>query len=182
MRGIFKGSKPFLMHAVSGCARGCACGGCLGTLRHPRPRKMVPSFFLPEIHAPKVGAKINSLLILPPRGFFYTLRVNEPHMGHPFAPPLMLGTPNSLHRNPATPVFGRLLTPAPFQCPKPNEEPCFTGRECFNSKLKCDGGEPDCSDGSDESTLACGGITGNVHLAPRPPACLGSASVRAHAT
>ena len=45
-----------------------------------------------------------------------------------------------------------------FECPKETEEPCFTGRQCFKSKLKCDGGEPDCADGSDESTLVCSSI------------------------
>ena len=46
-------------------------------------------------------------------------------------------------------------TAPPFECVNADEEPCFTGRQCFKSKHKCDGGPPDCDDGSDESTLAC---------------------------
>ena len=48
--------------------------------------------------------------------------------------------------------------PTRFECPNANEEACATGRQCFRSKLKCDGGQPDCADGSDESTLVCNGL------------------------
>ena len=48
--------------------------------------------------------------------------------------------------------------PTLFECPNANEEPCDTGRQCYNSKLRCDGGQPDCADGSDESTVACTGL------------------------
>lgn len=42
-----------------------------------------------------------------------------------------------------------------FEWPEANEEACATGRQCFRSRLKCDGGQPDCRDGSDETALAC---------------------------
>ena len=67
---------------------------------------------------------------------------------------------------PTTPV-GDVPTPSPepptpFECPNANEEACATGRECFRSKLKCDGSMPDCADGSDESTLACSSLLAQV--------------------
>ena len=60
----------------------------------PGPGKMVPTLFffvLPEIHAPKVGPKIDSLLILHPHGFFYTLRVNESQIGAYLCPASNIG-------------------------------------------------------------------------------------------
>ena len=118
MRSNFKRSKPCLINAGSGCACGCGCGGCLGTLGHPWPRKNGPKLiflFLPEIHAPKVGPKIDSLLILHPHGFFYTLRVNDSQMGHIFAPLLILGTSIPLDSNHVTPDLGHLLILLPLK-------------------------------------------------------------------
>ena len=43
----------------------------------------------------------------------------------------------------------------PFECTKATEEACATGNQCYNTKLKCDGGEPDCADGSDEAAAVC---------------------------
>jgi len=52
---------------------------------------------------------------------------------------------------------GAVPEPGGVQCASDLEEPCFSGDECFKSKLKCDGGVPDCRDGSDESALVCDG-------------------------
>ena len=52
---------------------------------------------------------------------------------------------------------GAVPEPGGVQCASDLEEPCFSGDECFRSKLKCDGGVPDCRDGSDESALVCDG-------------------------
>ena len=84
----------------------------------PGPGKMVPTLFffvLPEIHAPKVGPKIDSLLILHPHGFFYTLRGYESQMGHVFAPLLILGTSFPLDSNHVTPDLGHLLILLPLK-------------------------------------------------------------------
>ena len=40
-------------------------------------------------------------------------------------------------------------------CASAFERPCDTGNDCYKHKFKCDGGIPDCQDGSDESAEAC---------------------------
>ena len=38
-------------------------------------------------------------------------------------------------------------------------KPCATGGECYKNKMECDGGDPDCADGTDESPRVCNTTT-----------------------
>ena len=51
---------------------------------------------------------------------------------------------------------------------------CATGGECYKAKMQCDGGKPDCADGSDEDPAVC-----NTVLAPATGAANGTAASRA---
>ena len=35
-------------------------------------------------------------------------------------------------------------------------KPCAAGNQCYRGKMECDGGDPDCADGTDESPRVCG--------------------------
>ena len=68
-------------------------------------------------------------------------------------------------------VSGSAAAAAAFECGE-GEAPgvwkrCTSGAECYKAEAECDGGEPDCADGSDEGAAACG--TTPVPTVASPP-------------
>ena len=55
-------------------------------------------------------------------------------------------------------------------------KPCATGGECYKATMECDGGEPDCADGTDESPGVCKTTTVPAVVAAAPAAATHSAT------